>query len=71
MQPTASNSDSRPIFPCHVYNQAGFDNPFINGKGSSIVKGGYPDNFMPAYLFVYLFLDKKILRAQKHVTIEN
>ena len=33
MQPTTSNSDSRPIFPYHVHNQAGFDNPFINGRG--------------------------------------
>ena len=32
MQPTISN-DSRPIFPYHVHNQAGFDNPFINGRG--------------------------------------
>ena len=30
MQPTTSNNDSRPIFPCYVDNQAGFDNPFIN-----------------------------------------
>ena len=33
MQPTTSNSDSRPIFPYHVHNQAGFDNPFINRRG--------------------------------------
>ena len=33
MQPTTSNNDSRPIFPYHVHNQAGFDNPFINGRG--------------------------------------
>ena len=33
MQPTTSNSDSQPIFPYHVHNQAGFDNPFINGRG--------------------------------------
>ena len=33
MQPTISNNDSRPIFPYHVHNQAGFDNPFINEKG--------------------------------------
>ena len=32
MQPTASNIDSRPIFPYHVHNQACFDNPFINGR---------------------------------------
>ena len=33
MQPTASNNDSRPIFPYHVYKQADFENPFINGRG--------------------------------------
>ena len=33
MQPKTINSDSRPIFPYHVHNQAGFDNPFINGRG--------------------------------------
>ena len=31
MQPTTSNNNSRPVFPYHVHNQAGFDNPFING----------------------------------------
>ena len=33
MQPRTSNSDSRPIFPYHVHNQAGFDNSFINQRG--------------------------------------
>ena len=33
MQPTTSNNDSLPILPYHVRNQAGFDNPFINGRG--------------------------------------
>ena len=33
MQATTSNSDSRPIFPYHVHNQADFDNPIINGRG--------------------------------------
>ena len=33
MQPTTSNSNSRPIFPYHVHNQAGFDNLFINERG--------------------------------------
>ena len=33
MQSTASNSDSRPIFPYYVQKQVGFDNPFINGRG--------------------------------------
>ena len=33
MQPTASNTDSRPVFPYHVHNQADFDSPFINGRG--------------------------------------
>ena len=33
MQPTTSNNDSRPIFPYHIHNQAGFDNPFINRRG--------------------------------------
>ena len=33
MQPTTSNTDSRPVFPYHVHNQADFDNPFINGRG--------------------------------------
>ena len=32
MQPTTSNSHSRSIFPDDVYNQAGFNNPFINGR---------------------------------------
>ena len=32
MQPTTSNNDSRPVFPYHVHNQAGFD-LFINGRG--------------------------------------
>ena len=32
MQPTTSNNDSRPIFPDHVLNQAGFDNLFINWR---------------------------------------
>ena len=33
MQPTTINSDSRPIFLYHLHNQAGFDNPSINGRG--------------------------------------
>ena len=33
MQPTPSNSNSRTVFPYHVHNQAGFDNPFINRRG--------------------------------------
>ena len=33
MQLTSSDSDPRPIFLYHVHNQAGFDNPFINGRG--------------------------------------
>ena len=33
MQPTTSNSDSQSIFPYHIQNQAGFGNPFINGRG--------------------------------------
>ena len=33
MQLTSSNSDPWPIFLYHVYNQAGFDNPFIIGRG--------------------------------------
>ena len=33
IQPTISNTDSRPIFPYHVHNQAGLDNLFINGRG--------------------------------------
>ena len=33
MQPTTSNNHSRPIFPHHIHNQAGLDNPFINGRG--------------------------------------
>ena len=32
MQPTSNNSDSRPNFHYHVHNQAGFVNPFINGR---------------------------------------
>ena len=32
-QPPTSNSRSQSIFPDHVHNQAGFDNPFINGRG--------------------------------------
>ena len=32
MQLTTNNSDSRPIFTYHFHNQAGFDNPFINGS---------------------------------------
>ena len=32
-QSTASNNDSRPIFPYHVKKQADFENPFIKGKG--------------------------------------
>ena len=33
MEPVTSNSDSGPIFTYHVHNQAGFGNPFINGRG--------------------------------------
>ena len=33
IEPTTGNTNSRPIFPYHVNNQAGFDNPFINGRG--------------------------------------
>ena len=33
MQLTSSDSDPRPIFLYYVHNQAGFDNPFINGRG--------------------------------------
>ena len=32
MQTTASNNDSRPVFPYHVHDQTDFDNPFINGR---------------------------------------
>ena len=32
MQLTTSSSNSRPIFPYHIQNQAGFDNSFINGR---------------------------------------
>ena len=32
MQPITSNNDSRPVFRYHVYNQADFDNPFINWR---------------------------------------
>ena len=30
---STSNNDSRPIFLCHVYNPADFDNLFFNRKG--------------------------------------
>ena len=34
MQPTTCNIDLRPICPYYVHhNQAGFDSPFINGRG--------------------------------------
>ena len=33
MQPRTSNTDSRPIFPYHVHNQADFDIPLINARG--------------------------------------
>ena len=33
IEPTTGNTNSRPIFPYHVNNQAGFDNRFINGRG--------------------------------------
>ena len=33
MKPTTTNKDSRRIVPYHIYNQAGFGNPFINGRG--------------------------------------
>ena len=33
MQLTTSNSNSQLIFPYHVHNQAGFDNPFTNESG--------------------------------------
>ena len=33
MQPATSTSNSWPIFPYHVHNQTGFDNPFIKGRG--------------------------------------
>ena len=32
MQTTASNNDSRPVFPYHVHDQTDFYNPFINGR---------------------------------------
>ena len=32
MQPTTNNSDSRPNFPYYILDQAGFENPFINGR---------------------------------------
>ena len=32
MQPITSNNNLRPVFPYHVYNQADFDNPFINWR---------------------------------------
>ena len=32
MQPTSSNSHSRSVFPYNFLNQAGFHNPFINGR---------------------------------------
>ena len=50
---------------------------------SNIVNWGYPDNFKPAYFFIFIFLffhfiilliyffDEKISRAQNHATSEN
>ena len=32
MRPTTRNNHSQSIFPYHVHNQTGFDNPFINGR---------------------------------------
>ena len=52
MQPTTSNNDSRPIFPHHVHNQAGFDDPFINRRGFiylGISKMKYLQEFKIAY----------------------
>ena len=34
MQPTTIDIGSRPIFLYIVHNQVGFDNPFINERGS-------------------------------------
>ena len=38
MQPTTSNNHSLSVFPYHVYNQAGFENLFINGRGFIYLK---------------------------------
>ena len=32
MQPATSNNNLQPIFLHHVYNQAGFEKPFVNGR---------------------------------------
>ena len=38
-----------PVFPCHVHNQADFDNPFINGRGFI-----YLGNSKMSFTFKYL-----------------
>ena len=38
MQPTTSNNHSLSVFPYHVYNQAGFENLFIDGIGFIYLK---------------------------------
>ena len=50
MQPATIKNDPRPIFPYHVHNQAGFDNPFINGKRLYLL-GHFEDEIL--FLSIY------------------
>ena len=58
MQPTASNSDSRLIFPYNVHNQAGFDNTFINGRGFILFYSGIILSILSIYRSSRLRINK-------------
>ena len=45
MQPTTSSNNSWAVFPRYVYNQADFDNPFINGRGFIYLLEHFEDEF--------------------------
>ena len=63
MQPTTSNSDSWPIFPYHVHNQAGFDNPFTNGR--SFIYFGISKMSFTFYVFTRVQGSLSIKAARK------
>ena len=63
MKPTTNNNDSLPIFPYHVYNQADFDNPFINGQ--SFIYLGISKMSFTFYVFTRVQGSESIKAARK------
>ena len=58
-----SNNDSQPILPYYLYNQADFDNPFINERG--IIYLGISKTSFSFYVFTRVQGSKSITTARK------